>query len=138
MKQKYSGTERREFLRLDYITPLNYKVCKKKTISCLLKGYTADVSQSGMLCKIKEKVKKDDLLWVSFDRATLTICEELEKRALIYQNGIVGKVIRIKPKKQGQFDVGLQFLTREEKNLTHIYPKIHFMVNEPEEEDAEN
>jgi hypothetical protein len=141
-KKGYSGPERRQFLRLDYVTPLGCKVCKKKTISKLLKGYTSNVSETGMLCSIKEKVSKDDILWVSFDRGTLSICEEVEKKALIYQNGVIGKVVRIVRRNGGAFDVGVHFLTREEKNLTHIYPKIHFVplkeIEEDEPQDEEN
>jgi hypothetical protein len=102
-------------------------VCKKQTISKLLEGYTTDVSQGGLLCNIKDKVKKGDILWLSFDRSTLGICEGIDKRSLIYQNGIIGKVVRIEDKKNNSFDVGIQFITREEKNSTNIYPKIHFL-----------
>lgn len=140
MKKAYQGPERRQFLRLDFMAPLSYKVCKKKTVSMLLNGYTSNVSQAGLLCSIKDKVKIDDIVWLSFDRATLAICEDLEKSALIYQSGIVGKVVRVLPKSAGSFDVGVQFLTREEKNLTHIYPKTHFFGNiqEAGETDEEN
>jgi c-di-GMP-binding flagellar brake protein YcgR len=126
-KEIYKGPERRQFVRLDYITPLAYKVCKKKTISKLLQGYTSNISAAGLLCNIKERVKKNDLLWLSFDKATLDICTDLDKRSLIYQNGVIGKVVRIKPKDNKTYDVGIQFITREEKNLTHIYPKIYFL-----------
>lgn len=127
MKKTYKGLERRKFLRLDYTTPVAYKVCKKKTISSLLNGYISDVSQSGLRCKIKEKMKKGDLLWLSFDRTTLHICEDLEKKAFIYQKGIIGRVVWVKPKGKKTYEVGLQFVTRQEKNLTNIYPKIHFL-----------
>ena len=127
MKKTYKGPERRQFVRLDYTAPFACKVCKTKTVSNLLKGYTADISQAGLLCNIKDKVKENDILWISFDRATLSICEDLEKRILIYQNGIIGKVVRIEHKKSNTYNVGIQFITREEKNLTNIYPKIHFL-----------
>jgi hypothetical protein len=127
MKNKYGGAERRSFVRLDYVAPFACKVCKKQTISKLLEGYTTDVSQGGLLCNIKDKVKKGDILWLSFDRSTLGICEGIDKRSLIYQNGIIGKVVRIEDKKNNSFDVGIQFITREEKNSTNIYPKIHFL-----------
>lgn len=140
-EKKYKGKERRQFVRLDYATPLEYKVCKKKTISKLLEGYTSNVSQSGLLCNIKEKVKKGDILWLSFDRSTLSFCEGLDKKSLIYQSGIIGKVARIERKKNS-FDVGVRFIDREEKNLTHIYPKMHFLKYqkqqaEPAEEELE-
>jgi hypothetical protein len=109
-------SERREFSRIDYAAPLAYKVCNKNTISKLLEGYTSNISQAGILCNIREAVNPDDILWLSFDRGTLDICSELEKRALIYQNGIIGKVIRIEPKGLDNFDVGIKFLTREEKS----------------------
>ena len=125
----YTGSERREFLRLDYTAPLGLKVCKKQTISKLLEGYTADISPSGLLCNIKEKVRKNDILWLSFDRTTLDICSEIEKRVLIYQNGIIGKVVRIEVKDES-YNVGVQFITREETNATHIYPKVHFLLDE--------
>jgi len=142
MKKIYKGPERRKFLRLDYTTPVACKVCKKKTISSLFQGYISDVSQSGLRCKIKERIKKGDILWLSFDRTTLHICEDLEKNALIYQKGIIGRVVWVKPKSTKTCEVGLQFVTRQEKNLTNIYPKIHFLKqgdilaveDEPEEE----
>ena len=127
MKKKYTGPERRRFLRLIHIVPLAYKVCKKATVSKLLKGYTSNISQSGLLCSIKEKIKKDDIIWLSFERTTLSFCESLEKKVLIYQKGILGKVVRVRHKQNGTYDAGIQFITREEKNLTHIYPKIHFV-----------
>lgn len=141
MKEKktiYRGIERRKFARLDFITPLAYKICKKRTISKILKGYTKDISQAGALCSMKEKVKKGDLLWLSFERGVLNICAELDNRTFIYQNGIVGKVVWVKRKPDNTYSVGIQFITREEKNLSHIYPQIHFLkdkfkLEEPQE-----
>jgi len=140
-EDSYKGQERRRFIRLNYVTLLAYKVCKEETIHKLLEGYTSDISPSGLLCTIKEKVKLDDTLWLSFDRDTLTICQELEKRSLIYQNGIIGKVVRMEDKADGTYEAGIQFITREEKDLTHIYPKIYFTQDkdngESEEEQEE-
>ena len=127
MDKEYTGLERRQFIRLDYTVPLAFKVCKSNTLSKILEGYTADISERGLLCRLKDKVNKDDILWLSFDRATLSICEDIEKKSLIYQNGVVGKVVRIQPQQDDTYSVGIQFITREEKNLTHIYPKIHFL-----------
>jgi calcineurin-like phosphoesterase family protein len=126
MNNSYTGMERREFLRLDYATPLAYKVCKEETISKLLNGYTVNISEAGLLCNIKDTVKPEDILWLSFDKSILFICEEIESRTLIYQNGIIGKVVRIENNTDGSFSVGVKFITREEKNLTNIYPQIYF------------
>jgi hypothetical protein len=138
MKNEHSQ-ERREFVRLDYVTPVAYKVCKEETLRKLLTGYTSNISSAGLLCTIKDKVHPDDILWLSFDRATLIICEELERRSLIYQGGIVGKVVRVDHNPDGSYHVGIQFVTREEENSTHIYPKVHFLkelhlMGDPEEQ----
>ncbi|MBL7151296.1 MAG: PilZ domain-containing protein [Candidatus Omnitrophica bacterium] len=125
----YTGPERREFTRLDYVIPLGFKVCKQETLSKLLNGYTSDISRAGLLCNVREKVKEDDILWLSFDRSTLDFCQALEKRALIYQSGVIGKVVRVEPK-DDSYHVGVRFITIEEKNSTHIYPKVHFLLKE--------
>ncbi len=126
--QEYSGPERRKFPRLEFSTPLAYKVCKPEIIEKLLEGYTSDVSPAGLLCNIKLRVNQGDILWLSFDRATLIFCEELEKRSLIYQNGVIGKVVRINHKPHDDvYEIGINFITREEKDDRHIYPKIHFL-----------
>jgi uncharacterized protein (DUF927 family) len=124
---EFSGPERRQFVRLDYAAPLAYKVCKKATISNILQGYTVNVSQSGALCKINDKVKKNDLLWISFDRSALDICKDIESNVAIYQNGIIGKVMRIERNDDKAYNVGIRFITREEKNLSNIFPKVHFL-----------
>jgi len=123
MNNKFTGKERREFVRIECAAPFAYKVCKKATIAKLLDGYASNISPAGLLCTIKDKVRKQDILWLALDRGTLDICSEAEKRTLIYQNGIIGKVVRVEPKKDGVYDVGVQFITREEKNL----PKVYFL-----------
>ena len=127
MIKKFSGAERREFVRFDFVNPLALKVCKKKTISQLLDGYTSNVSRGGLRCSVKERVPKNSILWLSFDRGLLDVCRGIERKCLIYQNGVLGKVIWSKKRINSTYDVGIRFITREEKNLTHIYPKIHFV-----------
>jgi c-di-GMP-binding flagellar brake protein YcgR len=114
-EQAYTDTERRQFIRMGYTVPLAYKVCKQETLSKILEGYTVDISQSGLQCNLKDGVKIDDVMWLSFERSVLRIFQELEKRSLIYQNGVIGKVVRIMDNDNGSYNVGLQFLTREEK-----------------------
>ena len=131
---EYKGEERRNFMRLDYKALLAYKVCREETINKLLQGYTADISRSGLLCNIKDRVNKDDILWLSFDRGMLNIFEGIERRSLIYQNGIIAKVVRIEQRNDDTYNVGVQFITREEKNLTNIYPRFHFVEKQLEGE----
>lgn len=129
MRNFYEGPERREFIRLNYNTPLAYKVCKPETLSKLLEGYTVDLSNSGLLCNIKNRVDVEDIMWLSFDRSVLITCEEIEKSSLIYQNGIVGKVVRINDKDNGTFDIGVKFITRQEK----IRPEVLSGIENPKE-----
>ncbi|MFA5356032.1 MAG: PilZ domain-containing protein [Candidatus Omnitrophota bacterium] len=127
MSTEYCGEERRDFMRMDHITPLAYKVCRQDTINKLLQGYTSDISRSGLLCNIKDRVNKDDILWLSFERGTLNILEELEKKSLIYQNGIIGKVVRIEDRGDTTYNVGVQFITRQEKGPEGIYSRLRFV-----------
>ena len=121
MSEIYRGPERRVFPRLEHITPLAYKVCNKETISKLLQGYVSNVSEAGLLCTIQEKVSQEDILWLSFNRDTLGVCQEMEKRSLIYQNGIIGKVVRVEEKQDKTYSVGIHFITREEKQGQYSY-----------------
>ena len=134
---EHKGPERRDFMRLDYKAPLAYKVCREETINKLLQGYTADISQSGLLCNIKDRVNENDILWLSFDRNTLNVFEDIERRSLIYQNGIIGKVVRIEPRNDDSYNIGVKFITREEKNSTNIYPRFHFIKKELAGEDKQ-
>lgn len=111
----YNGPEKREHIRIDYCKPLAYKVVKRETVAKLLEGYTVNVSEAGLLCTINDKVNIQDIMWLSFDRNVLQICEEIERNSLIYQNGVIGKVVRIDGTGNGSFEVGVKFLTREDK-----------------------
>ncbi|MFA5361893.1 MAG: PilZ domain-containing protein [Candidatus Omnitrophota bacterium] len=122
-----SEQERRKFIRLDYSKPLAYKVCRKETLTKLLNGYTSNVSEAGLQCVLKGKVNPGDVLWLSFDRSVLLVCQEMEKRTLVYQGGIVGNTVWVEERSDNSYNVGIQFITREEKNNDHIYPQVHFI-----------
>ncbi len=126
-EDKYNGPDRRKFVRIEYSEPLNYKVCKPETISKLLSGYTQNISQTGLLCKIKNSVPADSILWLSFDMDTLELCKEIEARSVIVQRGVLGKVVRVSSCPDGSFDIGICFLTREEKNqgIIALYNKLN-------------
>ena len=130
MENNYHGQERREFARLPYSKPLAYKVCKQETLSMLLEGYTVNVSQAGLLCNIKEKVKLEDILWLSFDKSVLIICSEMERKSLIYQNGVIGKVVRVDVNDNQTYDIGIKFITRVENDENKIGARILKLKNE--------
>jgi hypothetical protein len=128
--------ERRKFPRFEFFEPLTYKICKKKIVSKLLEGYTSNISRAGLCCNIKEKVRQNDILWLSFDRQTLDFCKDLERDSFIYQKGLFSKVVWVKLKKDRTYDVGVRFLTRKEKVKDFIYPLVKLYgldYKEPEE-----
>jgi hypothetical protein len=130
MDNSYSGTEKRDFARLPFSKPLAYKVCKQETLSKILEGYTVNVSTSGLLCNINDKVNLEDILWLSFDKSILIICSEMEKKSLIYQNGVIGKVVRIDQGDNQTYDVGVKFITRVENDAGRITSRISQLKNE--------
>jgi hypothetical protein len=116
----YSGSEKREAARIDCNQPLAYKVCKQETLTKLLEGYTVNISEAGLLCTIQYKVDLWDVMWLSFNRSVLEACEEIERYSIIYQNGVIGQVVRVDDKENGSFSVGVKFLTREEKTAPEL------------------
>ncbi len=63
----------------------------------------------------------------------MSICKALEKRSFIYQNGVIGKVARVEHRDDNTYDTGIQFITRKEKDSTHIYPKSYFTQGKQKE-----
>jgi len=114
-RRKKAVLERRSALRISCQTPLEFKVCKKETVSKIMQGYTKNVSSGGIQCTISHEVPEGCTLWLKLDIDALTLCEEMDKRAVILQKGILGKVVWINKIEDNKFDIGLQFLTREEK-----------------------
>lgn len=130
MENNFIETERREFTRLEFSKPLAYKVCKQETLSNLLQGYTVNISEAGLLCNIKDKVNLEDILWLSFDKSILIICSEMERRSLIYQNGVIGKVVRVDYGENETYDVGVRFITRVEKDIQNFESRLSLLKNE--------
>lgn len=127
MAENFEGQNRRDHERFDCQTPLAYKICNQETLSKLFQGYTVNVSESGLLCYIHDRVKMEDVLWLSFNKSVLELCASMDKHSFFYQNGIIGKVVRITDKPDGTQEVGIHFITREEPNLTHIHSQFHFI-----------
>jgi len=130
MEENYSGSEKREYARLPFSKPLAYKVCKQETLSKLLEGYTVNISTAGLLCNINDRVDLEDILWLSFDKSVLIICSEMERKSLIYQNGVIGKVMRIDEGENQTYDVGIKFITRVENDSPEIRSRIFLLKNE--------
>ncbi|HOX54147.1 MAG TPA: PilZ domain-containing protein [Candidatus Omnitrophota bacterium] len=118
--KKFTGAERRRFIRLSYRKPLMYKLCKRTTICKILEGYTRDISNSGLRCNLNEKVAKDTVLWLKLDAGAIELCKEIEKNSVVIQQGILGKVVWQKKLSASNYDTGVRFITREEKPIPGI------------------
>jgi len=114
-KKSTKTAERRAVVRITCKTQLSFKICKEETISKIMQGYTQNISPDGLRCTISENVPVGCTLWLKLDRDALVMCEEIERRTVILQQGILGKVVWIEKTGDGKYDVGLQFITREEK-----------------------
>jgi hypothetical protein len=127
MENEFNGIDRRKNERVEIESPLAYKVCNPNTLSKLFQGYTINVSESGILCTMNNSVNIDDILWLSFNKSVLIQCQGIEKHSFFYQNGILGKVVRVYAKDAAHFEVGINFITKEEPILNNIYTRVHFM-----------
>lgn len=120
MNKKVNIPERRVAVRITCQTPLAFKICKDETISKIMQGYTQNISSDGIKCAISEKVPLGSTLWLKLNKDAISMCEELEKRSVILQQGILGIVVWCEKKEDNIFDIGVQFLTREEPNLFNV------------------
>lgn len=110
--------ERREFLRVDHETLLNYKEVKGDRLSPKNEILTRNVSACGLLFRTSNiPPALSSVIWVELDPKLLSICSEIEKDLVIRSGGIFGRVVRIAEGEPGvSYDVGVCFLRK--KNMT--------------------
>ena len=105
--------ERREFFRVPFTRSLKYKAYSNGSLD----GTTRNISQSGILFSTDQAPPRvSSIVWLSLDMRTLGICREIESRALILNNGILGRVVRVEedPSVTKTYDVGVCFLNKEQ------------------------
>lgn len=111
--------ERREFFRVPFRSSLKYKAYNNTSVS----GTTRNVSQSGILFQTENNPPTlSSLVWLNLDMRTLKICQEIESRALILNNGILGKVVRVEEDldKNDSYDVGVCFLRKDQQDNPEV------------------
>ncbi len=122
--------DRREFYRVPYKTPLKYRsygVPRFKPTSTEPdsgpQAVAQNISQSGILFQTQDNPPAiSSIVWMSMDFRTLSICKEIEGRALILKNGLLGKVVRVEEdsKNSNAYDVGVCFLTKNQKDAKEV------------------
>ncbi|OIO39658.1 MAG: hypothetical protein AUJ72_00280 [Candidatus Omnitrophica bacterium CG1_02_46_14] len=124
-----SVQEKREFFRVNFSVPLNFKSYtgarsnRPRIADTAAPGVSRNISQSGILFQTENNPPElSSILWMNLDFRTLSICKEIERRALIFNNGVLGRVVRVEEstKESGRYDVGVCFLTQEQKNSQEI------------------
>ncbi|MDD5496603.1 MAG: PilZ domain-containing protein [Candidatus Omnitrophica bacterium] len=119
MADKYSGQERREFFRYRHEKPMHYKVVSAAkgagSASDLVDADSKNLSVSGILFTAKEAPELSSVVMLDLDYRTSQICREIEAHALIKDNKLFGKVVRIEDAGDGLYDIGVAFLKNTER-----------------------
>ncbi len=112
--------EKREFLRVDHETPLNFKILKDDKMVVKSDIFSRNVSACGILFRTGSESSipaLSSVVWLELDEKMMNICSEIENDLIIHNNGIFGRVVRIAEGEPGKsYDVGVAFLRR--KDLT--------------------
>lgn len=118
MHAEHEGEERREFLRIDYETSLNFKELKGEKLSSKADAFSRNISACGILFRT-EKIPPalSSVIWIEIDDKIMNVCSEIESDLVIHGGGIFGRVVRIAEGEPGKsYDVGVAFLRK--KNMT--------------------
>ena len=121
--EKPGFQNRREFFRLKFSAPVRFKaynVGHSNRSSSETAGVSQNISQSGILFQTSENPPQlSSILWMDLDLRTVKICQEIEEHALILNNGLLGKVVRVE-EGQKNYDIGVCFLTQEQKDSSEV------------------
>lgn len=119
MVESYEGKERREFFRYKHEKPVQYKVLDtssdKDASAKFMDAISKNLSISGVLFTSNYLPKISSILVLDLDYRTSRICQEIEKRALMVGDKMVGKVVRIEESGNGLYDVGVAFVKKSDK-----------------------
>ena len=119
MAENYAGKDRREFFRYKHEKPVQYKVLNpsggKSLSSEFIDAVSKNLSVSGVLFTSTLLPEISSILVLDLDYRTSRICQEIEKRALMVGNRMVGKVVRIEESDSGLYDVGVAFVRKTDK-----------------------
>ena len=118
MCAEHGGEEKREFLRIDYETALNFKELKGEKLSSKADALSMNISACGILFRTdKIPPALSSIIWIEIDEKIMGVCGEIENDLIIHQGGVFGRVVRIAEGEPGKsYDVGVAFLRK--KNMT--------------------
>ncbi|MFA6321426.1 MAG: PilZ domain-containing protein [Candidatus Omnitrophota bacterium] len=116
MSGDYTGKEKREFFRYRHEKAASFKEVSgsDNTVSNLEKAVTKDLSASGMLFTSEYPPRLSSIIVLDVDYRTSRLCEEIEGHALILNNKLLGKVVRIEDNDNGSYDIGVAFIRKSD------------------------
>ena len=125
MSSEYLGRERREFFRYRHEEGVKYQTLGKEAGRVdigtdFINAISKDLSASGILFTSKYIPDISSVLVMDLDYRTSRVCQEIEERALIVNNKLVGKVVRIEENNDGSYDVGVAFVKKSDKLSKNI------------------
>jgi hypothetical protein len=117
--------EKRQFFRINFHTPIHYKSylgsLKSQAAAVGARGISQNISQAGILFQTSTPPEISSVLWMNVDIRLLKICQEIESRALTFQNGLLGRVVRVEEDPENNaYDVGVCFLTKDQQNSQEV------------------
>ncbi|MBU0650699.1 PilZ domain-containing protein [bacterium] len=111
----YEGIERREFLRLDYETPVKFTVCSDKEVFGVGDGVTKNVSASGVLFTSRETLNVGSFLSIKLDPHTFTDVVEIDDDVVHFDGKLLGKIVRVEEiVVNKKYDIGVCFVKSDE------------------------
>jgi hypothetical protein len=115
-----TGKDKREFFRYAYSKPMKYNSLNipkgSKFVSKLVSAMSKNLSTSGILFTT-ETVNAPtiaSILVLDLDYRTASICKEIETRALILENKLIGRVVRIDDNGDDTLGIGVAFVTKSD------------------------
>lgn len=118
MPNDFAGKERREFFRYRHEGPVRFNEAlsskNNKLTSQLFDAASKNLSITGMLFTCQHTPELSSVIVLDVDYHTTRICEEIEEKALILNNRLLGKVVRIEDNDDGSYDVGVAFIKKSD------------------------
>ncbi len=124
MQEHYSGKEKREFFRYKHEKPVYFKnmgvPSKGGKTAKSLQAISKNLSASGLLFTTELVPDLSSIVVIELDYRTSRICREIETKALILDNKLIGKVVRIEDAGEGFYDIGIAFIKKSEPIPTEL------------------
>jgi hypothetical protein len=117
--------ERREFYRIAYEKPVRFREVAKGGVSGVSKAVSKNVSQSGILFISRSFPGISSIIWINLPMKELSICKEIESRALTVKNGILGRVVRVEEVPEGKsYSIGVCFVKKDDDSVKSLVEDI--------------